>query len=159
MLQNTLHLVFSWFSWQWARCFRNGRRVVQHLNPQAMTNNSRLSIPFIICILLIVLASVPSFAQQLAGAWEGSYSESRRVIVFGMDFESETKGTLRILGKEIPITAMRAQSGGVEIRTEGNDPTVFRGKEEGNVITRESFHNLAVPNGTRTAASATQQPS
>ena len=32
---------------------------------------------------------------------------------------------------------MRTEGGGVEIRTEGNDPTIFLGKEQGNVITGE----------------------
>ncbi|MBZ5654216.1 MAG: hypothetical protein LAO56_02940 [Acidobacteriia bacterium] len=59
------------------------------------------------------------------------------MIVFGINFESETKGTLQILGKQIPITAMHAEDGGVEIRTEGDNPTVFLGKEQGNVITGE----------------------
>jgi hypothetical protein len=48
-------------------------------------------------------------AQDLAGKWEGTYSESRRVIVFAIDFESETKGTLQILGRRIPILAMRSE--------------------------------------------------
>ena len=82
-------------------------------------HGSRLSISFPIRILLILLCSAPSIAQQLTGTWEGTYSESRRVIVFAMDFDSETKGTLQILGKQIPITAKRAEGGNVEIRTSG----------------------------------------
>ena len=100
-------------------------------------HGSRLSISFPIRILLILLCSAPSIAQQLTGTWEGTYSESRRVIVFAMDFDSETKGTLQILGKQIPIKVMRAEGGGVEIRTEGTDPTVFVGTKQGKVITGE----------------------
>ena len=103
----------------------------------------RLSARFLIWFLLILLGCAPCFAQQLTGAWEGTYSESRRVIVFRIDFESETKGTLQILGKQIPITAMRTEGGGVEIRTEGNDPTIFLGKEQGNVITGELRYRAA----------------
>ncbi len=58
------------------------------------------------------------------------------MIVFSIDFESETRGTLQILGKQIPITA-KTTEGGVEIRSEDNDPTVFLGKEQGNVIAGE----------------------
>jgi hypothetical protein len=88
----------------------------------------------LICIFLILPGSC--FAQRLTGKWEGTYSEARRVIVFRIDFESETKGMLQILGKQIPITAKTVE-GGVEIRTEDNDPTVFVGKEQGNVIAGE----------------------
>src|SRR6059058_4341165 len=79
----------------------------------------------LICFFLIVPASC--FAQQLTGKWEGPYSESRRVIVLSIDFQS---------GKQIPVTAKRSE-GSVEIRTEDNDPTVFLGKEQGNVIAGE----------------------
>jgi len=63
-----------------------------------------------------LLSSAPCFAQQLTGAWEGTYSESRRVVVFGINFESETKDTLQTLGKQIPITAKRPEIGRAEIR-------------------------------------------
>jgi hypothetical protein len=53
-----------------------------------------------------------------------------------MDFESEAKGTLQVLGKQIPVTAKRSEAG-VEIRTESNEPTVFLGKEQTNIITGE----------------------
>jgi hypothetical protein len=88
----------------------------------------------LICVFLILSGSC--FAQRLTGKWEGTYSESRRVIVFSIEFESETRGTLQILGKQIPVSAKRTE-GSVEIRTEDNDPTVFLGKEQGNVIAGE----------------------
>jgi len=91
-------------------------------------------VTFVGCIVL--LGCTPSVAQRLTGTWEGTYSESRRVIVFNMDFESEANGTLQILGKQIPIAAKTVE-GGVEIRTEDNDPTVFSGKQQGNVIAGE----------------------
>src|SRR5256885_9985998 len=98
-------------------------------------DSCRLSVIFLARIFLISLGCVPCLAQELAGKWEGTYSESRRAIVFAIDFESETKGTLQILGRQIPVLAMRSEDGGVEVRTEGNDPTFFFGKQEGNVIT------------------------
>jgi hypothetical protein len=126
------------FPQQYRLRFPNNERVVQSINLEAMTHSScRLSASFLMCFLLILLGCAPCFAQQLTGAWEGTYSESRRMIVFSIDFESETKGTLQILGKQIPITAMRTEGGGVEVRTEGNDPTIFLGKKQGNVITGE----------------------
>jgi hypothetical protein len=61
-----------------------------------------------------------------------------------VNFESETKGTLRILGKQIPIKGIHAENGGVEIRTEDDDPTVFLGKEEGHIITGELRYRAAI---------------
>jgi hypothetical protein len=95
----------------------------------------RLSVIFLVQTALVSLGGVPCLAQDLAGKWEGTYSESRRVIVFAIDFESETKGTLQILGTQIPILAKRSEAGSVEIHTEGNDPTFLSGKQEGDVIT------------------------
>src|SRR6266480_4713986 len=101
-------------------------------------DSCRLSVIFfLVRIFLISLGCVPCLAQELAGKWEGTYSESRRVIVFAIDFDSETQGTMQILGRRIPILAMRSENGGVEIRTEGNDPTFLFGKQEGDVITGE----------------------
>jgi hypothetical protein len=90
-------------------------------------NTRRLSVIFLVQTALVSLGCVPCLAQDLAGKWEGTYSESRRVIVFAIDFESETKGTLQILGTQTPILAKRSEAGSVEIRTEGNDPTFLSG--------------------------------
>jgi hypothetical protein len=83
----------------------------------------RLSATVSLRIFLTLIGCAPCFAQQLTGAWEGTYSESGRVVVFNIDVESETKGTLHILGKQLPITAMRAEDGRVDIRTEGAKAT------------------------------------
>jgi hypothetical protein len=101
------------------------------------SNRYRLRVIALICVFIVSLAGVSCAAQQLTGKWEGTYPESRRVIVFGVDFDSETKGTLQILGQQMSVTATRRESGGVEIRTDGNDPTVFSGKQEGDVVTGE----------------------
>ena len=106
-------------------------------------NRCRLPVIFLIRVFLVSLGCVPCLAQELAGKWEGTYSESRRVIVFAIDFESETKGTLQILGRQIPILAMRSEDGGVQIRTEDNDPTIFLGKQQGNVIAGELRYRAA----------------
>jgi hypothetical protein len=106
-----------------------------------MTDKScQWSFPCLVCALLIFPGSC--FAQRLTGKWEGTYPESRRVVVFNIEFESETKGTLQILGKQIPITAKKTE-GGVEIRTEDSDPTVFLGKEQGDVIAGELRYRAA----------------
>jgi len=97
-------------------------------------NNFRLFRTIALWALATLLSAAPCFAQRLTGAWEGTYSESRRVVVFGINFASETQGILQILGKEIPIIATRPQIGSVEIRTQDEDPTVFTGKEEGDII-------------------------
>ena len=100
-------------------------------------NNFRLFRTIALWVLATVLGPALCFAQRLTGAWEGTYSESRRVVVFGINFASETQGTLQILGKQLPITATRPEIGCVEIRTQDEDPTVFAGKEEGDIITGE----------------------
>jgi len=99
-------------------------------------NRHRLRVIARTCLFIAVLGCASCVAQQLTGKWEGAYSESRRMIVFGIDFESETKGMLQILGQQIGVTATRGD-GGLEIRTGGTDPTVFFGKQEGDVITGE----------------------
>jgi hypothetical protein len=48
---------------------------------------------------------------------EGTYSELRRVIVFSIEYQSETRGTLQILGKQIPLSAKRTE-GSVETRSD-----------------------------------------
>lgn len=98
-------------------------------------DSCRLSVIFLVRIFLVSLACVPCSAEELTGKWEGTYSESRRVVVFAIDFESETKGTLQILGRQIPVLAKRSKDEGVEIRTEEDEPTFLLGKQEGNVIT------------------------
>ena len=66
------------------------------------------------------------------------------MVVFGINFESETKGTLQTLGKQIPITAKRPEIGRAEIRTQDPDPTVFIGKEAGDVISGELRYGATI---------------
>src|SRR5882757_7977366 len=70
-------------------------------------NRHRLRVIARTCLFIAVLGWASCVAQQLTGKWEGAYSESRRMIVFGIDFESETKGMLQILGQQIGVTATR----------------------------------------------------
>jgi hypothetical protein len=123
------------FSLRGLCCFRNNEILVQSVRVRTMTDKRcQWFFAAVICMFPVLRGSC--LAQRLTGKWEGTYSESRRVIVFSITFDSETSGTLQILGKQIPITAKTVE-GGVEIRTEDDDPTVFSGKEQGSVIAGE----------------------
>ena len=95
-------------------------------------------------LILLVLAWSPplSLGQEAPPEhWEGQIREGARQTYFRMNFVSSDAGTLEILGQKVPFEVISRAGARMEVRTNEDKPTIFRGERQADHVAGEIIVN------------------